>query len=62
MGLNKGSLVDVYTMEGPADDKTGVDMLLTLRIAPLLLGNTEWKAKHRQVKIKKKTNSLFTRF
>lgn len=38
-GVNKGSVV--VEMEGTADNKTGVDMLLTLRIAPLIQGNTE---------------------
>lgn len=40
-GVNKGSVVVVNEMKGTADNKTGVDMLPTLGIAPLIQGNTE---------------------
>lgn len=36
-GVNKGSVwLFVFEMEGTADNRAGVDVLLTLRIAPLI--------------------------
>lgn len=40
-GVNEGSVVVVNEMKGTADNKAGVDMLLTSGIAPLIQGNTE---------------------
>lgn len=39
-GVNNSGVVAVSEMEGTADNKTGVDMLLTLKIAPLIHRNT----------------------
>lgn len=38
IGLIKGSLTEANKMVGAADNKTGVDMLLAFRIAPLIQG------------------------
>lgn len=46
-GLSKGSSVDVSTMEGPADNKTGVDMLLIFK------NSTHNSGEHRATESKK---------
>lgn len=59
-GVNKGSLV--VEIKGMADNKTGADMLLTLRIAPLIQGNTQQqneKANIGKLVKKKKNKSPF---
>lgn len=38
--MDKNAVVAVSEIEGTADNKTGVDMLLTLKIAPLIHRNT----------------------
>lgn len=54
--MNKGSVV--VEMEGTADNTTGVDMILTLRIAPLTQNIEQQRVKSQTCKSVRKKNKI----
>lgn len=59
--MNKGSVVVVNEMEETADNTTGLDVILALRIAPLIQGNIEQQTVNVGKSIKKGKISLFNK-
>lgn len=58
--VNKSVVVAVNEMRGTADNKTGVNMLLALKIAPLIHRNTGQQSEKPKVgKSVKKRETLF---